>query len=192
MGMLTEHLSRYHARNHQRILELADRVSEEDFDRSMGRSLHSLAYQVWHVARWNDIFARFLAGGSHALADAGYPGAPEPVEIWVSDDLAEKWGLPAGKMGRRDSGTSMDDGEADRLRWPSRAEVIDYASRAFALDERIISAIPENDLLLPAPRDPDGDTYAENALHYAEHDSRHLGMMEAMVGLLGGRGTATR
>jgi hypothetical protein len=56
----------------------------------------------------------------------------------------------------------------------------------------VVGAIPEEDLLTEAPGDPDGDSYAENVLIYVEHGSRHLGMLEAVVGLLGKVGTATR
>jgi hypothetical protein len=192
MAGLSEHLLRNYARNQARVIELAGRLPETDFGRSVAPSIHSLAYQVWHVARWTDLFAWSLAQHDGQLRVVGYPGRAEPVEIWVADDLAHRWGLPTGAMGRRDSGTSMDDVEADGLAWPARAELVDYATRAFELGQRIVAAIPEAALLEPAPGDPDGDSYAENILIYSEHDSRHLGMMEAIAGLLGGSGSATR
>jgi hypothetical protein len=192
MGKLSDHLVRNYTRNHVRIIELAGRVPEADFARSIGPSLHSIAYQVWHVARWTDLFAWSLAENDAVLRAAGYPGGHLSVELWVAEDLARRWGLPAGALGRRDSGTSMDDADADRLAWPRRAELVDYAGRAFELGQRVVAAVPEAALLEPAPGDPDGDSYAENILIYSEHDSRHLGMMEAIIGLQGGRGSATR
>jgi hypothetical protein len=99
--------------------------------------------------------------------------------------------LPLGQMGRRDTGTDMDDEAADALRLPNKAKVVDYARRVFARLQAVLKAIPEASLFTVMPGDLDGDTYADNITIYLDHVQRHLGMIEALRGLQGTAGTAT-
>ncbi len=46
-------------------------------------------------------------------------------------------------MGRRDTGTEMDDESADALRLPEKPVVVDYARRVFARLQAVINALPE-------------------------------------------------
>lgn len=78
------------------------------------------------------------------------------------------------------------------MRFPGQAEVLDYARRAFEFAISAISAIGDDTLASVAKDDPDGDTYIDNILIYYEHVSRHLGMIEAIRGLQGLSGTASR
>jgi hypothetical protein len=94
-------------------------------------------------------------------------------------------------MGLRDTGTGMEDESADQLQLPAKDELVRYARRAFAHVDVVVSALPDDDLYEVMPDDADGDTYAEQILGWIDHDARHLGMIEAMKGLLGLRGTAT-
>ena len=42
-----------------------------------------------------------------------------------------------------------------------------------------------------ADASPNGDSYADNIMIYLDHVQRHLGMIEALRGLQGTKGTAT-
>jgi hypothetical protein len=55
-----------------------------------------------------------------------------------------------------------------------------------------LEQLSPGDLYELMPDDPDGDTYADQVMFWVEHDARHLGMIEAMKGLLGLEGSATR
>jgi hypothetical protein len=180
-------LSRNYRIAHQRVLESADRTDDADFRRSLGISIHSVAWQVWHIARWDDRFAAFMAALTPEIGrQLGSTG-----EIWTNESLGARWGLPVGHMGRLDTGTDLDDDSADRLALPEKATIIAYARQVFGRVDEIVAALPPDRLFSVLPGDPDGDTYAQNVVIYLEHVARHLGMIEAIRGLQGSRGTAS-
>jgi hypothetical protein len=172
---------------HGRVIESAERTDEGSFANSVGTRVHSVAWQVWHIARWDDRFAEVLIEKTPGLA--GQFGRPD--QIWTAESLAKRWGLPVGQMGRRDTGTEMDDESADALQLPAKAEVVEYAGRVFARLQTVLKAMPDAGVFAVMPDDPDGDTYADNIMIYLDHVQRHLGMIEALLGLQGTPGTAT-
>ena len=180
---LEDSIQRFYQLTHDRLLKASEDISPEQFARSVGLSLHSVAWQLWHAARWDDFFA------AHLQNDFG--GEPSG-QVWDRQDLARRWRLVAGTMGRRDAGTGMDDSAADQMRFPEQSEVIGYARDAFAFARSAIAAIPADQLTSVAKDDADGDTYLDNILIYYEHLNRHLGMIEAIRGLLSLSGSATR
>ncbi|MHB8613722.1 MAG: DinB family protein [Candidatus Dormibacteraceae bacterium] len=167
---------------HERLLKVAEEVSPEQFVWSAGPSLHSVAWQLWHAARWDDVFASYF---HKALA------RDPRSQVWERESLADRWSLASGSMGRRDTGTELSDQAAEEIQFPDRKEVVRYAKLAFAYAEEAIALIPEDQLLAPPPVDPDGDTKFDNALIYLEHLSRHLGMIEAIRGLQGSVGSSS-
>lgn len=167
---------------HERLLKAAEELSPEQFAWSAGASLHSVAWQLWHAARWDDVIASYF---HRAMAR-------EPrAQVWDRESLADRWSLASGSMGRRDTGTGMLDETAEEIRFPDQKEVVGYARLAFKYAEEAIELIPEDRLLTVATGDPDGDTNADNVLIYAEHLSRHLGMIESIRGLQGLVGSST-
>ena len=179
---LKETLLRFYRLTHQRLLAAAEELSAEQFTWSAGPSIHSVAWQLWHAARWDDVFASYL---HKALAH-------EPrAQVWEREALAERWSLGSGALGRRDTGTEMSDQAAEKIQFPDQKEVVGYARLAFAYAEHGIELIPDDLLMAVAKNDPDGDTQLDNALIYLEHLSRHLGMIEAIRGLEGLAGSST-
>jgi len=171
---LGETLLRFYKLAHERLLKAAEDLPPEEFAWSAGPSLHSVAWQLWHAARWDDVFASYF---HRALAK-------DPrAQVWERESLADRWSLASGSMGRRDTGTEMSDEAAEELRFPAQEEVLGYARLAFAYVEEAITLIPEDELLTVAKDDPDGDTKLDNVLIYLEHLSRHLGMIESIRGL---------
>ncbi|HKW08138.1 MAG TPA: DinB family protein [Candidatus Dormibacteraeota bacterium] len=180
---LEESIARYYKVTHDRLLKSAEDTKAEEFAWSAGPSLHSVAWQLWHAARWDDLFGAYLhrAFGIEPLA-----------QVWERNELNARWGWVAGSAGHRDSGTGMEDEAADHMRFPDKDEVVDYAREAFAFVRTAIEAVPADQMLGVAKDDKDGDTYIDNILIYFEHLNRHLGMIEAIRGLQGGKGSATR
>jgi DinB superfamily len=174
---LTETLLRFYRLAHERLLTAAEELSPEQFMWSAGPSLHSVAWQLWHTARWDDVLASYF---HRALAH-------DPrTQVWDRESLADRWSLASGSMGRRDTGTEMSNDAAEEIRFPDQKEVVGYARFAFAYAEESIELIPDDLLLAVAQNDPDGDTQLDNVLIYLEHLSRHLGMIESIRGLQGG------
>lgn len=181
-------LARNYAIAHARVLKVVEDLSAEQFGKPLHRSLHSIGWQVWHIARWEDRLAEVVLEKFPERAPAEWA----PGQIWTSESLSERWGLPAGQMGVRDTGTSMDDDAAELMRLPGKAEVVDYARRVFARVDLLVGSLPDDVLLTVLPDDPDLDSTGHKVVFYMEHTSRHLGMIEAMKGQLGMVGTATR
>src|SRR5665213_419011 len=180
---LNQTLVRFYKLTHERLLKAADELSPEQFTRSAGPSLHSVAWQLWHAARWDDVFASYL----HKVS------ARDPrTQVWERESLTDRWSLASGSMGRRDTGTEMTDQAADEVRFPDQKEVVGYARLAFAYAEEAIGLIPDDQLLAVPKDDPDGDTKLDNAFIYLEHLSRHLGMIESIRGLQSPAGPSTR
>jgi hypothetical protein len=180
---LKETLLRFYRLTHQRLLTAAEEPSPEQFNWSAGPRLHSVAWQLWHAARWDDVLASYF---HRALAQ-------DPrTQVWERESLADLWSLASGSMGRRDTGTEMSNESAEEMRFPGQKEVVGYARLAFAYAEEGIELIPDALLLAVAKDDPDGDTQLDNVFIYLEHLSRHLGMIESIRGLQGFVGSSTR
>jgi len=161
---------------HQRLLTAAEAMSPEQFTWSGGTSLHSAAWQLWHAARWDDVFAAYF---HKALAQ-------DPrMQVWEREALADRWSMAPGSIGRRDTGTEMADEAAEAMLFPVQEEVLRYARLAFAYADEAITLISDEQLLAAPSVDPDGDTKLDNVLIYLEHLSRHLGVIESIRALQG-------
>ena len=171
---LKQTLLRFYRLAHERLLKAAEEQSPEQFALSAGPGVHSVAWQLWHAARWDDVLGSYLH-----RAFAQDPRA----QVWERESLAEHWSLASGSLGRRDTGTEMSNEAAEEVRFPEQKEVVRYARLAFAYAEQGIELIPDALLMAVAKNDPDGDTQLDNALIYLEHLSRHLGMIESIRGL---------
>jgi hypothetical protein len=180
---LGETLLRFYKLTHERLLKAADELTPEQFAWSGGPSLHSVAWQLWHAARWDDVFASYF---HRALS------RDPRTQVWERESLAARWSVTSGSMGLRDTGTQMSDESAEEIRFPDQKEVVGYARLAFEYVEAAIELIPNDLWLAVAKGDPDSDTTLDNALIYLEHLSRHLGMIEAIRGLQGLVGSSTR
>jgi hypothetical protein len=180
---LAETQLRFYRLTHERLLTVSEGLNGDQFRWSAGPSLHSVAWQLWHCARWDDVLA------AHINRDL----ERQPLEqVWDRESVAKSWSLTPGSMGRRDAGTDLSGEDAEKINFPAQEEVIDYARRAFVYVEDAVAAIPDELLLEAAKNDPDGDTNLDNVIIYLEHLSRHLGMIESIRGLQGLDGSSTR
>jgi uncharacterized damage-inducible protein DinB len=184
---LTRLLVWNYALAHERTLKLVEDLSDEQFAKPLHPSVHSIGWQLWHIARWDDRFAEILLTNLPDLVRAH----GEPRQLWNSESIGQRWGFPVGNLGRRDTGTDMKDEDADRLTLPGKSEVVDYARRAFAFADEVCGSLTDQLILMESPHDPDRDSVGQNVMYWIDHVNRHLGMMEAMKGQLGLTGSAT-
>jgi DinB superfamily len=185
---MTALLTRNYALTHERLLKAAEELDAATFAKSAGPAVHSVAWQLWHVARWDDRFAEILAERCATLPDA----LRGRRQVWIEQDVASGWGLQQGTMGVRDTGTQLDDADAERVDFPPQARVIRYAKAAFGSLEELLAGLDDDTMSSVVSGDPDGDSYGQNVVIYLEHAARHLGMIEAIRGIHGGPGTVTR
>lgn len=188
-GMLGFH----YRRTYDRVLALIDDLSDAQLAWRPAPAGHSIAWNLWHLARWSDYLQATIPGMTPALGASLGPGR----QVWEAQDLAGRWGLPAAALGAHETGMLMSDEVAAGLALPGKAALLDYARLAFAAAERAVAAIDDGQLLAPndleAAASPDSPrTVGDAIITYLTHTNRHLGEIECLRGLQGLRGTATR
>ncbi len=116
-------------------------------------------------------------------------GSPER---WHSEGLGAAWGFPATGLGEAETGTEMEDEASEQLRLPGKAALLEYTRAAFDEVDGLLDGLSEHGPR-QAIRTPQvgNDELASRLFVYLTHDSRHLGMIEAMRGVLGLSGSAT-
>ncbi len=173
---------------HMFTLKLAEDLTDEQFRWSPGALAPPVAFHVWHAARWADLLQAKLREMTEALGERLGPGG----EIWEAERLAEQWGFDAGALGPGATGMGMDDEASAALPLPAKEVLLDYARRAFAAMDSAVEAVGDDDLSESCTDHYGQRTSVGSAvLSHASHVNRHLGMIEALRGVLGVRGTAT-
>jgi hypothetical protein len=174
---------------HERALALADDLSGEQLGGGAGGTTNAVGWNLWHVARWADVFQCEMATVNADVR--GRVGAPR--QIWAEERLAERWGLPAASLGFWETGMETAHGDAAELPLPGKSELLGYVRAAFAAAEAAIAALEDRHLgegytsmIYGTPT-----TYLPTLLTHIAHGNRHLGMIEAQRGAMGLRGTAT-
>jgi hypothetical protein len=164
---------------HQQILKVVDGLTDEQLAWRPVPRAHSLGWTLWHLARCADTF------------QASVESRPQ---IWQADELASKWRLPSGIMGSNGLGTGVDDEVAATLDPPKKGALVDYAKKALGAFDEIVDRM--DDALWS--REDSSSFFDEPAtvgrrlIAGISHDSRHLGEMEYIKGLMGLRGSVTR
>lgn len=193
---VTFYAARLYAATQRDLLIAVDGLSEAHLRERPGRT-NSIAFDLWHVGRWADHLGSILSEMTPALQER-FGVLPE---IWTAEHLVDEWGLPAGRLGHVDTGMTMDDDLAASLRFPETGVLLDYVRRSFDQAQRVVNGLRDDDLLQPAQIEAARVPWLTSptqygtplswVLAYARHDARHLGMIEALKGVAGMRGTAT-
>ncbi|HET6597740.1 MAG TPA: DinB family protein [Anaerolineales bacterium] len=173
--------------NHKLILGLVEGLSDEQILWKPDGYNNSIGFNLWHIARWSDnLIAEIRKKFPQLDIDLG-----DATEIWEQESLAQHWGLPPVLY---PGGTGLSDEDADGLKFPVKEEMLAYLRKTFARTEEFIEKFDA--------RYPDSESIADDELlktistirwnlyYYLMHHCRHLGMMEALKGLLTGRGSA--
>jgi len=176
-------LARHRAKlTHQQILKVIEGLTDDQLAwRPLPRA-HSMGWTLWHLARTADAF------------QASVPDPETRPQIWQSEDLANRWSLADALMGTNGLGTGVDDDVAATLSPPAKGGLVDYAKKAFGALDAIVDKMDDdlwckdhNSTFFDGPA-----TVGRSVMAAIGHDSRHLGEMEYVKGLMGLRGTVTR
>jgi hypothetical protein len=114
-------------------------------------------------------------------------------DIWTTDDVARRWTLAEVDLGGYGgAGVGLDDAASAAVHLPDAPDVMAYVTVAFRGLEGVVASF-DDEALGRAVTDVYGDesTIADAILGHHSHADRHLGMIEALRGVLGERGTAT-
>jgi DinB superfamily len=180
-----ERLEGWIAWNHEEVEASVGRVATDLVGVRPSSSAPSVAFHTWHIGRWVD---RNLTSVSAWLGDD-----PATPEVWIAEGLAERWGLAGMALGDfGETGAGLDDAASASLALPDRDEILRYVGGTFREFERVLARI-DDDTLERRVVDLYGDesTIGDVLLNHLSHADRHLGMIEALRGVLGERGTAT-
>ena len=172
---------------HGAFLEAVEDLDDGSFGARPGAKAPAISFHLWHTARWADALqGRF---GSFAPQLTRFAGREQ---IWDARDLAGAWEL-GDALGKEATGMGLDDDASAALPLPAKDVVVSYAHEAFDAAELLLRDIDDDELFLPT-----GDFYVEGEWvvldHFGwhlTHAPRHLGMIEALKGVLGIEGTAT-
>jgi len=193
---MAEALARIYALNHRNALDAVIDLDEDQLRWRPPRS-NSVAFNLWHIARWADHLQSILSTMTPALRQR--IGATP--ELWTRGGLAEKWGLPTTKLGNLQTGMGMDEDVSAKLILPARKELLIYVNLAFAAADNAVRKVRDEDLTVSAELEPARVPWLSSPSEYGtvgswiatgiRHEARHLGMIEAVKGAAGLRGTVT-
>jgi DinB superfamily len=173
-----------------KIIQAVQELSNEQLRWRPNRSSHSIAFIIWHLARWADHLQATIPGMTDELAIRLPPG----VQLWVTTDYSTRWGFDVTRLGYEETGTDADlAGEAEPD-WPGKDLLLAYAQEAFAAAELSIAAIDEAQFVA-LERQQYQDDYIEglrttsatvgNAMmSHLLHNAQHLGELYYLCGLL--------
>ena len=156
---------------HEQALAIGATLTDEELRWQAGPHAPCIGFHLWHLARWAE----------HDLEQI--EGTPQR---WRAERIAEAWGFPAGG-GEDDTGTELSDGVAASLVFPEKQILLDYVRFGLGSIDAAIARVTHQ-----AERGDGDPEVIANLFAFFTHDNRHLGMMEAIRGVMGTSGTATR
>lgn len=103
-----------------------------------------------------------------------------------------RWGLESELLGRGETGMEMDDEASRTMQLPAPRNLVEYLEDAFAALEGQLHRISDEQMAAGLEdfygRDTNVGAYL---LNHLSHMDRHLGMIEALLGAAGLKGSAT-
>ena|SRR5215207_7374499 len=173
------------------VLKTVGALSEEEICWQPYPACHSIAFIVWHIARWEDHMQATVPGMTGELSHRLPPGQ----QIWERDQLAAAWGFDPTRLGESQTGTRFDIEALGELPWPKKEVLLNYARRAFEAVEHAISFIDEgqfqeaerlqyyDDEYMKANLAQTG-TVGNAVMDHLVHSVHHLGEIYYLIGLM--------
>ena len=170
------------------LLEIVTGMYDVQASRWAAPTAPSPKWHLWHVARWSDIVQSTLVPVANGESDLSNKGP----EVWYALGIEDEWNLTNSDLGKLSSGTGLGNEESENLGLPDMIRVVGYARSVFELCEMRFSQI--DDGLFEADFfDWDGVRLqvGDAMFGHISHINRHLGMIEAIKGVLGEDGSVT-
>ena len=179
----------YHETNAQ-IMKVIEELSDRHIRWQPNPACHSIAFILWHLARWNDHLQATIPGMTIELARRLPPGQ----QIWEKEHFATRWGFEASRLGYAETGTDADIEATGEPDWPKKEILLHYARQAFSAAEQAISAIDEGQFV-EIEQQQYADKYIEETransvtvgnavMEHLVHNIQHLGEIDYLRGLI--------
>ena len=173
------------------ILKTVSALSQEQICWQPHPVCHSVAFIVWHIARWEDHMQATVPGMTEELSRRLPPGR----QIWERDQLAAAWGFDPAQLGESQTGTKFDIETLGELPWPEKEILLHYARRTFEAVEYAIGFIDDEQFQAAERLQYPDDEYMKanlaetgtvgNALmDHLMHNIHHLGEIYYLIGLM--------
>jgi uncharacterized damage-inducible protein DinB len=181
----------YYRETNEDVLKTAGALTDEQFCWRPHPVCHSVAFVVWHIARWEDHMQATVPGMTEELSRRLRPGQ----QIWERDQLAAAWGFDPAQLGESQTGTKFDIEALGELPWPKKEVLLDYARQVFEAVEYAISFIDEEQFIeterLQYPDDEymkasvaETGTVGNAVMDHMTHNIRHMGEVYYLMGLM--------
>lgn len=182
-----------YCQTHERLLTLIEKLSDTQLHWQPVPKGLSIAFHLWHVARWADYLQAALPGMTPRLQQQ-FGIRPQQ---WEHDNLAFHWGFSTEQLGFAQTGMTMPDELASTLLFPEKTILLTYVRNAFVAVAAVVRAMGEDQLTEAEQPQPLTEGIWQAGLvggvlaAHMLHDNRHLGAIECLVGSQIGVGTAT-
>ena len=164
------------------LLQVIDALTDEEASVWPATTAPSCKWHLWHMARWADYVQSLLS----SVVDEKAP------ELWEFDGVADEWGFDGVDLGMWGAGSGLGNEKGASLPLPGVPKVKTYAKEVFELLEKRVDKLDENTFNTAFTDWHDNETNVGDAMvGYIAHANRHLGMLEAISGVLGKDGTVT-
>ena len=171
------------------ILKTIGDLSNDQFIWQPHPSCNSIAFILWHIARWEDHMQATIPGMTEELARR----LPHGQQIWERDQLAAKWGFDSTQLGELELGTGFDSDASSEPPWPKKEALLEYAQQTFTAVEHAISFIDEEQFGEIERSQFDNEymnetmaqsvTVGNAVMEHLIHNIHHLGEIYYLIGL---------
>jgi len=110
---------------HKVVLDFAEELNDEQLKWKPEGYSTSIGFHLWHLARESDYLKAALLHHYSRLA----LGIEDGSEIWISQNLAQKWGFPV--EAHETVGTGLSDEVAANLPIPQKADLLTYLRNSY-------------------------------------------------------------
>ena len=186
-------VSTYHDTNTD-VLKTIHGLSDKQINWQPQPACHSIAFILWHLARWTDHLQATIPGMTEDLARRLPPGQ----QIWEREQLATNWRFDPSQLGESQTGTDYEIDALGEPPWPRKEIMLDYAQQAFAAAEHAISFIDEEQFEEMERLQYDDEYMKESltktvtvgnaVMEHLVHNIHHLGEVYYLIGLIKNNG----
>jgi uncharacterized damage-inducible protein DinB len=172
------------------VLKTVGALSDDQIAWQPHPACNSIAFLLWHMARWEDHMQATVPGMTDELSRR----LPPSQQIWERDQIAAKWGFNPTQLGELELGTGFDRDASDEPSWPQKEVLLEYARQTFAAVEHAISFIDEKQFEEIERSQFDNAymnetmgqsvTVGNAVMEHLIHNTHHLGEIYYLIGLM--------
>ena len=165
---------------HGELIELVEGLTDEELAWQPHPSTTSIAFNVWHVARWVDYVQAKIPQLTTVLSQR----LDQREQVWDAEKLATKWGLDAANLGDLEAGNDLGI-LAVQLQLPGQAMLMDYLRRCYTQEEQCLAIIDDQqfqEYRTDGAGLPD-ETVGHWLMQHLVHEWEHLGMIRYIQGM---------